>query len=308
MKLILFPDKNPVPQLGITILLTLGSFSIVSLLAELAARYIFGSEIVGMLSTGDYKNPLLTGIFRYYQIVLSVGLFIIPPLILAFIFSGSPLTYLFLNRGAELKKYGIVLFIMVMAIPAINFLIYLNAQIRLPDSLSGLEAYFIRAEKSAEEQTFAFLSTHSLEGLLFNIFMMAMLPAIGEELMFRGILQRVFINITRNTHWGIIISSFIFSAIHFQFYGLFPRWLLGIFFGYMLLWSGSIWLPILAHFINNLMAVIGHYIAASDKIENSPADFGSAPGMLHYAIISLLLVIAGFGMLYRERKKQTYSY
>ncbi len=59
---------------------------------------------------------------------------------------------------------------------------------------------------------------------------------------------------------GIWVSAILFSALHMQFYGFFPRMLLGAFFGYLLLWSGSLWLPIIAHFVNNCVAVIFYYL------------------------------------------------
>jgi uncharacterized protein len=306
MKQILFPDKNPVSQLGFTILLTLSVYLLVLFLATLAGRFIFGVGVMELANTMDFNNPSLLGLYKYYQIVLSIGLFIIPPLLLAWLFSGKPAAYLLLNHKPALMQVAVVLFIMIMAIPAINFFAYWNTQIRLPGYLSNVEQYFIHAEKVAEEQTAAFLKIQSIQGLLFNIFMIGMLPAIGEELMFRGILQRLLSKMTRNVHWGIILSSFFFSAIHFQFYGLFPRWILGIFFGYMLVWSGSLWLPMLAHFVNNTVAVLGRYSFDAEKMDGNATDFGSAPGMFPFAILSLLLVIAGFYILYRKREKLVY--
>jgi hypothetical protein len=172
--------------------------------------------------------------------------------------------------------------------PLINLLANFNSQIQFPDWMSSVEHSFKQAEETAEKQTIAFMSTKTQWGLALNIFMVGVLPAIGEELMFRGILQKLFTNITRNAHWGIIISSFIFSAIHLQFYGFFPRWLLGMLFGYMLFWSGSMWAPMLAHFLNNSLAVVGYFMVNTNKLDKSTMDAGSSTDVLPYTIVATL--------------------
>ena len=104
----------------------------------------------------------------------------------------------------------------------------------------GIEKWMKDAEESAAEITKAFLDVKTIPGLVFNVFMIAFLPAVGEELLFRGIIQRIFTDMTKSHHWGIWISAILFSAMHFQFYGFVPRVLLGALFGYLLVWSGSI--------------------------------------------------------------------
>ena len=81
--------------------------------------------------------------------------------------------------------------------------------------------------------------------------MIALLPAVGEELIFRGIIQRILKNLFRSGHLSVWVTAFVFSAIHFQFYGFLPRFILGLVFGYLFLWSETLWLPVIAHFINN---------------------------------------------------------
>jgi membrane protease YdiL (CAAX protease family) len=103
-----------------------------------------------------------------------------------------------------------------------------------------------------------FLDTRSTADFIENMAIMAVLPALGEELLFRGIFQRLFSDWARSIHWGIIITSLLFSFFHFEFYGFLPRFLLGILFGYLLIWTASIWIPMLAHFINNGI-IVGYY-------------------------------------------------
>src|SRR5207344_1198984 len=105
----------------------------------------------------------------------------------------------------------------------------------------------------------------SVLSLAINLFIIAFLPALGEELFFRGMMQKLFSQLTKNNHLAIIITSIIFSAIHLQFYGFLPRMVLGIFLGYLLVWSGSLWLPILAHFVNNASAVLFTFLDNQHK-------------------------------------------
>ncbi|HEX2934123.1 MAG TPA: type II CAAX endopeptidase family protein [Bacteroidales bacterium] len=306
MRQILFPDKSSFMQLGLTVILSLTCFLLVYLLASPVATFFFGANANTPENLADVTNPANLGILRYYQIILSIGLFLIPPFILAFLFSRKTLEYLYLNHSARIDRFVVIGLTMLAAVPFINFMAYWNEHIRLPEFLSGLETYFVKSEQAAKEQTLAFLKFQSTSDLVFNIFMVALLPALAEELMFRGILQRIFTGMTKNAHWGILISSFLFSVIHFQFYGLFPRWILGVMFGYTLLWSGSLWVPIMAHFMNNAIAVMGYYLTSAQNSGKDLTEVGSTPEMLPVAMISLLLILSGMHFLYK-RKIERYS-
>lgn len=116
------------------------------------------------------------------------------------------------------------------------------------------------AEKLAGEMTEAILAMPNTYTLLINLLVVALVPAICEEFAFRGVLQNQLAKATRNPHVAIWLTAFVFSFVHFQFYGFIPRMLLGAFFGYLVLHSGSIWAAVLAHFINNAAAVFSKYI------------------------------------------------
>lgn len=196
---------------------------------------------------------------KILQLIQSVGMFVIPPLILGFLWSAKPFRYLKLNRTPSIKNTLYAIVFMLIAIPTINLLSQLNQQISLPEFMAPIEAYMKASELQIAELTEKMLHVNSLGGLVFNIFLIAMIPALGEELFFRGIIQKI-LSERRNIHVAIWISAFIFSAIHLQFYGFFPRLLLGAFLGYLLFWSGNLWLPIIAHFANNAVAVVFYYL------------------------------------------------
>jgi membrane protease YdiL (CAAX protease family) len=132
--------------------------------------------------------------------------------------------------------------------------------------------------------------------------MVALLPAVGEEFLFRGVIQRSFTRMTKNHHHGIWISAFFFSALHMQFYGFLPRLLLGGLFGYLLVWSGSMWIPILAHFFNNAFAVISLYLIDNNLMNPEIENFGSDSESFYYTFISLALIVA-LVILFRNQNR-----
>jgi membrane protease YdiL (CAAX protease family) len=171
-----------------------------------------------------------------------------------------------------------------------------------PEWLSGVEQWMKNAEENAAELTEVFLKVDSTGGLLFNLFMIALLPAIGEELLFRGVIQRIFTRMTQNIHWGIWISAILFSALHIQFYGFVPRMLLGVLFGYLLVWSGSMWLPVLAHFINNGFAVVAMYLIDKNVLNPQVEEIGSTSGSYYAAVLSLALVVIFMWLIKKENR------
>ena len=207
-------------------------------------------------SNGDISD---INSIKSMQLFQSIGMFVIPPFIVAYFWSKKPFTLLQIDKKVELRSLISVVVFMIIVIPFINLLSEFNQQLVLPKSLAGIEQMMKASELQTAKITEQLLNVNSISSLLFNIFLIAMLPALGEELFFRGVLQRIFYK-WRGAVTAIWLSAFIFSAIHFQFYGFLPRLLLGAFFGYLLLWSGNLWLPIIAHFINNLMAVVYFYL------------------------------------------------
>jgi membrane protease YdiL (CAAX protease family) len=128
---------------------------------------------------------------------------------------------------------------------------------------------------------------------------MAVIPALGEEFLFRGLIQKLFKDLSGNVHAGIILSAILFSAMHMQFYGFIPRFALGVMLGYMMYWSGSLWLPIIAHFINNFLAVITTWAAANGSLKINPDTIGTEPGQSAMLGISVFLT---WGLLFLLRK------
>jgi hypothetical protein len=132
---------------------------------------------------------------------------------------------------------------------------------------------------------------------LLNLFICAALPAIGEEFFFRGTLQQLFNQWFKNKHVAIIVTAFLFSAIHLQFYGFIPRFLLGLYLGYLFVWTGSLWAPIFAHFLHNGISVGIQYFANQQGIE--PEMNYLLTDELPMLIISIVISTVGIFLLWQ---------
>ncbi len=170
--------------------------------------------------------------------------------------------------------------------------IKLNNSIPFPEALASWETWMQAQEADAAEMLKGFLAMDHIGDLLINLVVIALMPAITEELLFRGGLQQLLEKWFKGPHLAIIITGFIFSAIHMQFYGLFARWILGIVLGYMFYWSRNLWYPIIAHFLNNgvqvLLVYLG-YISATEA-ESSAAAYDELT-WLHILIPSVLFAL-----------------
>ena len=207
---------------------------------------------VAILLCANYLNNMV--VMKWLQLIQTAFTFVLPAFLLAH-FVGQGVSYLkFTPIRSSLMWLGVIL-LMPLALPAVNWLKSLNDMVVLPHFMSGVELWMQQMEHQSELLTEKFLSVSSYSALALNLLVMAAIPALGEELFFRGILQTV-LGEKLNRHLAVWITAFIFSAIHLQFYGFLPRFLLGAALGYLFLFSGSIWASIVAHFINNALAVL----------------------------------------------------
>jgi uncharacterized protein len=165
-----------------------------------------------------------------------------------------------------------------------------NANFVFPDFMKGFGEWAREREDLAAELTKFFTTFETTGDFILGLFVIALLPAIGEELVFRGMLQPEFYRASGNHHAAIWITAFIFSAFHMQFFGFVPRLLLGAFFGYLYVWSGNLWMPMVAHFINNGFSVLMIYLYQKGTI---PIDMESTEAAPWPVVASFTLVFAG---------------
>ena len=239
---------------------------------------------------------------KWFQFMQTTATFLLPPFLMAYLWSQKPVKWLYLDQSMPMKSAIIAVLLMLVASPGINLLSYLNQQMTLPAYFSGIEMWMQQQEEAAAVLTERFLLTDSIGIFIVNILLMALLPAMAEELTFRGVLQHLFTprTCTRTPHIAIWATAVIFSAIHCQFYGFIPRMLLGAVFGYALAWSGSLWLPILMHFTNNALAVIVYFTAHKAGWDTSSMDAFGTGGTWWVGVLSLVLVGMGIYLLRRS--------
>ena len=298
-------DAHPFSKVIFSLFIIFVSFIIFIIIGFLVAIPIFNINLLDIPDLlENLTNPDNLNFLKYLQTIQAIGLFIIPAFIIAYLFDKTSFTYLTFDKSINIKSLFLVLIIMLSALPAINFFAKLNSEMQFPDFLKGLETWMKEKETSAQLITEMFLKMDSTQSLFFNIFMIGILPAIGEELIFRGIFQRIFAEWTKNIHLGILIAAILFSGMHMQFYGFVPRLLLGLLFGYLFYWSGSIWVPIAGHFVNNTAAVVLYYFYAEEMSEKIDS-FGISKDTYIFLIISILIVSYMLWMFYMKHKKIT---
>lgn len=298
MKAILpFAQMPPYLRLMFLILLVLASLLMVTFIGAVIGIAFFGFEILDKLGTMDSMTDMENiGMLKYFQIVSQIGTFILPAILYTLLVSRHRITYLHLEKKPCLFPSIATILIVFTALPAINWLMEINAGLYLPEQLSRLEQWMKQTEEQAAQLTELFLITSSFKALMINFLMIAILPAIGEELLFRGILIREFDNWFKNPHIAVLLSALLFSALHIQFYGFLPRFALGLIFGYLFIWSGSLWIPMLAHLVNNGTAVIVAYLVGKGMLQTDMESFGSTnnndPLLFGSIIFTILLMIA----------------
>ena len=282
----LLKSKSPGTQFLILISIALASFFIFGLLGTVLLSKITGISLDSMSDSSkwNYNDGRLAMLIRGMQIIQFITLFLIPTFLCAWFFSTDSKKYLGLKMPSNLTYFLVGSAVMILAIPAVNFLGELNRNVQFP---TGLEKWLKTQEADAGKTIKALLSKHSIKDLVLNIICIAGLAAIGEELLFRGIAQRLLIKLFKSPWAGIIISAFIFSAMHMQFYGFLPRFVLGILLGVVYWYSGSLWTAILAHFVYDAVLIVAAYFNPEMLNEENSVKLAS---MALVATISLTLI------------------
>jgi uncharacterized protein len=284
-------DKSPAFQFSILVLLWFFCFSLVNLLMAGVLVVYYGpenyKELAENLATGNINNNLL----KIMQIVMSLGAFLLPPFILSYLKNEKLLVSTGLSAPPKIFLAALVIPVMLFASPFIMSVLELNQKMSLPSGLSWLEQYLKDSELQNENVLKRLLHMRTHFDFALNFLMVAVTPALCEEIFFRGCLQPILTTLYRNAHLGVIMSAMIFSFIHFQFYGFLPRMILGIMFGYLFLWTNNLWYPIIAHLLNNGAQVIFLYLHQK-KIIQFDIETAESPAQLYVLISTILLFLA----------------
>lgn len=289
-----YPENHPIVSLIYLLLFVMIGAFVFSLLGIGIGFAMHGVDILKDLPAlmgGNSEEGIL--FLKIFQLVSSIGVFVVPSLLLR-AFERKRSFYYDFSGPKERQLIWLTIGIMLLAGPVIEISGYLNQQMKLPESLANMEAWMEAKELEMKLVTEKMLHGVSFLDLLLNLIVVAVVPAIGEELLFRGSLQPILTRWFKNPHIAIWVAAIVFSAIHVQFYGFIPRLLMGAAFGYLFYWSKSIWLPILAHFLNNAAAVILFFVGqrqGKTYEELSEADLSYWPVAIVCAGILVYLFI-----------------
>lgn len=298
-------STDPLGSTPWLLLLILGGYVIAALflfsfLAQAIILPFFEFDLQKALSvltppyrSDDARVPLLI-----IQAVTSIGAFIIIP-------------WFFIRRNLNLKIGSfftypsqlyqpllMTILIMFSFMVVNSMFIEWNRNVVFPEFLSWFEDYVSSKEGELEQLTNYITSFQNIWQFLFGFLIIAILPAIGEELLFRGLIQNIFGEALKNKHAAIWLTAFIFGAMHMQFYGMVPRVLLGALFGYLYFWSGHLSIAMFAHFINNGFTLVLLYLGQEGWIEYDPVSKENTAPFL--VVVFFFVVVSGLLLLFRN--------
>ncbi|RAJ01578.1 hypothetical protein LX64_03794 [Chitinophaga skermanii] len=285
------------PALQISILFTL--FVIFNVVYSLLLLVLF-PLLSGGVSFQEIQHlkpnqTQLLALAKWAQMGYSLFAYLLPALLFAHLTSHeSTSQYFSLDRNPAPAQTTIATMVMLVALPLVGALSVWNQTWPLPESL-------IKTEKDLEEMTKIFLSGNSIGVLIINLLVVAIAPAISEEFLFRGAMQKVCNQWFKNGWVAVIITAAVFSAIHFQFLGFMPRFLLGILLGAIYLLSGNLWLSIIGHFVNNGLGVLTMYLVNKGMVGDAATKEQLLPW---YTLIGSAVFTTGLMFLLQKVSKR----
>ncbi len=253
-------------------------------------------SLQSMLASPTQYPELRVPLFIMQGCATLFGLILIPGLYILGIEKRNPMV-LFSNKSLYAQSIILTIIVVIVFMIPNSYFIEWNASLTMPDFLKGFESWAREKEDMATALTSYLTTFNSFGQFALAFFVIAVLPGIGEELVFRGMLQPELHRATGNVHVAIWISAIMFSAIHLQFFGFVPRVLLGVLFGYLYYWSGNIAVPMVAHFINNGFSVVMIYLFQKGVIDINLESGEAAPPLM-----VILFTIVTFALLLYLKK------
>lgn len=294
-----FARTSVLNRLVLLIALIIAGVSLASFIGFALAELLFGVPLLSEPSLmDDPSGAEMIPVLRMLQTLQAFGMLVVPSLAYIHLTAERQEVQQMLKWPSR-QGILIAIALFMVAFPFINFIASWNAAIELPGTMGDwMEAKEAQAALLTEQ----FLDMPHLGLLAFNLLMMAVLPALGEELIFRGILQRGVCRMSGSTHLAVWIAAILFSAVHLQFLGFVPRLLMGVAMGYLFAWSGNLWYPVIAHFTNNAMAVILAFSSQHGLIRTQVEDAGTDQGSLAaFSLAFVLILLYLFERMQRTR-------
>ena len=235
--------------------------------------------------------------------------FILPAVVTMAIIYRRPFHVMGLDRAPSWLAITIVIVFYVISLPAMNWLVEMNKAMSLPSWMAGIEQAMRTAEDSAAEVTQEMLNINSVGQLILCVLVVGVMAGLSEEMLFRGAMLRTMQDSRLGKHAVVWITAVLFSAFHMQFYGFVPRMLLGVWLGYLFVWTGSLWVPIIAHTLNNSTVVLMSYLSNKGVIPEGFGDNLGLPAAGSFPWLATCSLIASFALaisvhaFYTSRRK-----
>ncbi|NPA36195.1 MAG: CPBP family intramembrane metalloprotease [Chlorobi bacterium] len=275
----------------------------IMMLAALVLFYL----IAGIIFMASYctfqpdKEIILSDVkmLKVLQLIQSVLVFVLPSVVAAILFLPSSFNELFGEKKVNIKIVFASALTLIVSQYFIGWSGFFNGCLALPESMKGISDWIISAENDAKALALKLVLSDSESGFLFNVFLIAVLPAIGEEWLFRGHIQRYLKEWTGNVHVSVFITSVLFAALHMQFLTFLPRFFLGMILGYLFYFGGSLWYSVAGHFTNNFLALLFIRSKGVESLENGL----EMNNMIHFSWVMVLIsVVSTLGMLFIIRR------
>jgi len=247
---------------------------------------LYGSSGMTGFLEGDTPTPEGVNAMRILQAGYALGGFLIAALA-ANIFIGYSNRKLF-HIDFPVSQWLLSFIIPLAALPGIMFLGWLNENIPFPNGLSHLREMLLANDEQGIEMMMRLLAQNSTVDFIVNLLLIAVLPAVAEELFFRGYLQRVLQN-KMSVHAAVWITALVFSLFHLQYSGFLPRLFLGAVLGYIFVWSKSLWPSIILHFTNNAAAVFAVFFYGPEMMNQDPEELAGGNTFFVSSAISVVL-------------------
>jgi membrane protease YdiL (CAAX protease family) len=266
-----------------------GLFVVLTLVGTLLLSKLTGIGLseVKDIDKWDPKDSRMIYFIRGLLLIQFLGLFLIPSLLFAYFSDPKPFRYLGLKQPNKNIYWIVGIIIMFLAIPAVEYIGLVNQKMSLG---ADTQKWMKNMEEEAAKQIQFMLAKHTVGELITNLIFISFFAGVGEEIFFRGILQRLFIRAFKNPWMGIVLTATVFSAFHFQFFGFFPRLALGIVLGAVYWYSGSLWTAIIAHFIYDAFIIVLVYFNPA-LARNPEQSLMNPNSLLPLAIISAALTV-----------------
>lgn len=259
---------------------------------------VVGSVTVGLLT----MHGVTPGKLRIGTVMQDVVMFIAPAIMVAMLCTRTPAKFLMVEKRPDGTMLLLVAATIVAAVPAMNWIVEWNKNLTLPESMAGMEEWMRAAEENAAQMTMMLFGNWSTGAYIVALMIAGVLAGVSEEMYFRGTLQRLIATVPVSKHVAVWVTAVIFSAVHMQFYGFVPRLLLGAYFGYLAVWTECLWVPVVAHILNNSLAATSIWMAhrngtaAMDSIGTEPQ---------HWWLTLTSVVITAWLIMMTYKRKET---